>query len=322
MTVYCHMTTLSFRRTTSHDVSHPEGLDGPMAARCHGRDLLLEGDGTEVLVTEVSIDARAGFDDGKISRLVTDAPDLDLSPLVGTSAFSGFRKATREHGAPALVLQLLDDLPIAFMLNGRVLRLEGIPLGKRGRRLPVDLCAGWAEGGSLLAGHDEVLGPPIHAGPVVPLEDPLAWPTAEPRPPRSTGRRRRFDVTADAERATVDGRFRDTHTDAEGVETVVHEYAFHVVMDRTTRRFVRSEATPGPLPYLECPAAAPSATRLVGEPVDGVRDRVSASFTGPSTCTHLNDALRSLEDVLDTLAVLDESQRHDGARRTHLEEGS
>jgi hypothetical protein len=32
-------------------------------------------------------------------------------------------------------------------------------------------------------------------------------------------------------------------------------------------------------------------------PFDGLRRTVSKTFTGPSTCTHLNDTLRSMEDV-------------------------
>jgi hypothetical protein len=32
-------------------------------------------------------------------------------------------------------------------------------------------------------------------------------------------------------------------------------------------------------------------------PVMGLRPEVRAQFVGPSTCTHLNDVLRGLEDV-------------------------
>ena len=51
------------------------------------------------------------------------------------------------------------------------------------------------------------------------------------------------------------------------------------------------------LPWFECPEAAGSAERLVGRPLDGLRASVRAEFLGTSTCTHLNDALRALEDV-------------------------
>ena len=39
------------------------------------------------------------------------------------------------------------------------------------------------------------------------------------------------------------------------------------------------------------------ASRLVGTPVSGLRRHVRDTFLGTSTCTHLNDTLRSLEDI-------------------------
>jgi len=51
------------------------------------------------------------------------------------------------------------------------------------------------------------------------------------------------------------------------------------------------------LPWVECPGALASATRLSGMPVAELRDHVRREFRGTSTCTHLNDTLRSLGDV-------------------------
>jgi hypothetical protein len=332
----------SLRRTTSHDVTRPDGLSGPMTAACRARDLYTGPTGAAAPVREVRIEARASFDDGKLSHLESDTPGLDLGALVGTAAFSGLRLAAREmvaddHPARSLAYQLLDDLPVAFLLSGRVLRFEGIALGAPSRRLPADICAGWIDGGSLLAGYGD-LGPPLHIGPPAPPllrdDDPLAWHEHGPLPPRSTGRRRRLDASFDNEVARIESWFRDTHVDAEGIETVVHEYTVRAVIDRGTGRFMRSDAVAGPLPYVECPGAAASAGRLVDLRVDGLRNHVSANFTGPSTCTHLNDALRGLEelsDLLVTLEVLDDKpsgaagrrhQRHDEARPADPEERS
>ena len=166
MAVYCHMSSLSvradrdpvgtpprpprsLRRTTSHDVTWPEGLSGPMTAVCCGRDLHTGPTGATTTTRTVDITARAGFDDGKVTHIATHVDGLDLAPLAGTAAFSGFRLAAAqllpaEHPARSLAYQLLDDLPIAFLLSGRVLRAEGISLGTPNRRLPVDVCAGGA----------------------------------------------------------------------------------------------------------------------------------------------------------------------------------
>jgi hypothetical protein len=48
------------------------------------------------------------------------------------------------------------------------------------------------------------------------------------------------------------------------------------------------------LPWVECPAAAVSAKRVVGTTPDDLRARIKSTFVGTSTCTHLNDTLRAL----------------------------
>jgi hypothetical protein len=92
--------------------------------------------------------------------------------------------------------------------------------------------------------------------------------------------------------------FRDSHVGEDGEETVVHEYTVRAAIDADSGRIVRVDAEARVLPWVECEAAPPSAQRLVGRTVDGLRPRVRAVLTGPSTCTHLNDTLRSLEDVV------------------------
>jgi hypothetical protein len=51
------------------------------------------------------------------------------------------------------------------------------------------------------------------------------------------------------------------------------------------------------LPWGECPQAVGSSERLVGWKVDDLRPEARTELVGPSTCTHLNDVLRGLEDV-------------------------
>lgn len=301
MTVYCHMGAHGrrLRRTTAHEVTRPDGLDGPMLATGRGRDAL-----DDATVREVRVEARAGFDDGKVATIHSD--EIDLTPLVGTSAFSGFRAAATGllgDDRDSVLHQVLDDLPIAFMLSGRVLRVEGIALGGTGRKPPVDLCAGWVAGGSMVTGFTP-LGPPLHVGP------PVRRTAGDVAPvPRSTARRRATTVRLDGDVAQVVAWFRDSHVDAGGAETVVHEYEVRAAVDRGERRFVCCEATPGTLPSGDCPVAATSVERLVGEPLVGLRDRVTADFTGPSTCTHLNDALRNLEGVGDMIERLERGVR-------------
>jgi hypothetical protein len=69
------------------------------------------------------------------------------------------------------------------------------------------------------------------------------------------------------------------------------------------------------LPYIECPDAAASAGRLTGMSVAELRRRVRQELTGISTCTHLNDLLRSLADIGALAAAVDSDAA--GTHSTH-----
>ena len=68
-------------------------------------------------------------------------------------------------------------------------------------------------------------------------------------------------------------------------------------VDRGSLTGVDAVADPHVLPFVECPAAVESADRIVGRRITDLRDEVREEFVGITTCTHLNDLLRSLEDV-------------------------
>jgi hypothetical protein len=113
-------------------------------------------------------------------------------------------------------------------------------------------------------------------------------------------RRRRLDVVVPVESEEVyrfDAHFRDSHMDQDGVEWVVHEYSATGSFDIVGGRVLDIDAEAHVLPWMECPGAVASAKRLSGMPIAELRDRVRREFTGSSTCTHLNDTLRSLGDL-------------------------
>jgi len=117
-------------------------------------------------------------------------------------------------------------------------------------------------------------------------------------------RRRLIDVARGAEGYEVSAMFRDSHVDPDGRETVLHEYELSMDLDETGERVRRCSAGPRTLPWPECPAAAASATRLEGHAVSELRGLVRSDFHGTSTCTHLNDLLRSLADLAVLVSVL------------------
>lgn len=296
----------SIRRTTTHDSNRPQGLDGPVVHVATGRDLVTDLQGQAVIADSARLDAVVDYGRVAVVSMVSDPPEPALEQLAGKGAYAGFRKTIEdilpgEIGSHSVRAQLFDDFPAAVMGNGRALRSEGKRIGiARRNALPVDQCAGWAEGGTLLAGYSD-LGPPLsECAPAPDLAsggDPLAWHALAPLGLHGTRRARRIDLWRDGEAGRGDCYFRDSHVDRNGDETVIHEWRLFIEFDPRERLFIAAVAEAGPLPYPECPASGDSAARLVGMPIDGLRRSVRQQFAGTSTCTHLNDTFRALEDI-------------------------
>jgi Protein of unknown function (DUF2889) len=315
----------SVRRTTSVDMLRPDGPDGQLVLIGVGRDLVTAVDGAPSVVDTGRFEATVDYADAQRVVALTSTPAIDgLDALIGRSASTGFRAALIEVvadqdfvGRP--VYQLLDDLPVATLISGyspqQAMAADGAWRDASARNLQrrrpegleliqqADLCAGWKTGGTIMDGMAQGL-PPVVTGPdapsLAPDHDPWAWHDLPgDLPAGAMRRRRRIDVCPGADDApvVVDAMFRDSHVDDEGNETIVHEYTVLTHVDRSEWRVISAHATPRVLPWFECPEAAASATRLAGDPLAGLRARVRADFVGITTCTHLNDALRALEDV-------------------------
>jgi Protein of unknown function (DUF2889) len=304
---------VSVRRTTTHDCTRSDGLGGPVSILARGRDLLTPESGIAEVLATAQVDAQADFGTATIKWVTAQPPHPGLAALSGARAFSGFRghvdeAMPNEKHSGSVRYQLLDDLPTALMLSGRALRVAGVGLNMNSStKLPIDICAGWVTGGTVLAGMTE-LGPPLTIGPVAPSlqsdSDTLAWHAFDPLPPYGTRRHRRLDVWRDSQAVHVECFFRDAFADADGAETVVHEYTVHGTVDHATSRFVSCDADAGPLPYPECPIAIKSAHRLEGLTVNELRRTVRSEFVGRTTCTHLNDTFRAMADVGGLLKLL------------------
>jgi hypothetical protein len=242
---------------------------------------------------------------------------------VGTPLLAGFRRAAARavpaHDDAATPLhRLLDDAPLAYLVSGHALMLDepAAPTAAAGaaasrRRHPtVDLCAGWQSGGTLLSLLEENGSLPHSLGPPAPDlavgSDPLAWHDRAAVPPRGTRRTRRLDVIPrpGGRPVHVDVHFRDSYADLEGTERSLHEYTLTAEVDPSTGVVLEATAVPRALPWTECPQAAGSVERLVGLDVRDLPALVRREFTGITTCTHLNDTMRSLADAWALLALL------------------
>jgi len=295
----------------------PEGLSGPLVLLGRARDLVTRADGAGRVVADASSRVRIDFTGGRVVEEIETTPARPaLAALVGTRAASGFRTAAlaadpalpEENG---LLNLLVDDIPVTTLVSGHAWG-AGTPAE---RRLPVvtmrsslirDQCAGFADGATIMAEVDRTGLPPLVTGPAaLPLvdDDPLAWHPTDPLPTHGMRRSRRLDVRPGSP-TVVDVLFRDSYVRPDGLETVIHEYTVAMEVDPDAGVVLACEATPRVLPWVECPAAALSARRLAGQPLAGLRQHVRQTFGGTSTCTHLNDTLRSLEDVPALLSLV------------------
>jgi hypothetical protein len=234
-----------------------------------------------------------------------------LASLIGRPVGAGFRAAVdtcvpEERDAKTPLYLLLDDLPVASLIAGYAdlyLSQADEPETKERRAaqsVKADICAGWASEATMMQEIDRTGKIPTPLGPPAPRlesdEDPSGWHAIPPLARGAMRRRRRIDVLP-GETIEIDAMFRDSHVDSEGIETVVHEYALLATADPNNLEILSCQATPRVLPWTECPRAALSAGRLVGHCLDDLRRFVRADLVGTSTCTHLNDLLRSLADV-------------------------
>jgi hypothetical protein len=299
----------SVRRTSTIDTSRPGGLFATAIVRGSARDLMTGVDGGARVVASAGLEAAVEPSTKSLESLVVQPAHRELAALVGSSVAAGFR-ARLDAAAPELaesggpLYLLLDDLPGAVLVGGYAfLRADAIPVAARGAHLTVDICAGWAEGSTMVTAIRDLGQTPTPMGPAAPRlvdpEDPEGWhPMGDPGP-HGTRRLRRVDVGGPGADGCcpVDVLFRDSHWDDSGVETVVHEYSLSVTVDPEAETIVTIDAVADVLPWVECPQALGSASRLAGRSFADLRQWVRSELRGTSTCTHLNDTLRSLSDL-------------------------
>lgn len=304
----------SVRRTTSVDILRPDGPGGILRLRGAARDLGTGRDGSSTRFGEAALDVEIDFGEGRtVTKVQSDPPVPELVALLGTKASSGFRKSVKrvlsEDSSSSLLYRLLDDVPVATVISGYALMQEVPPTvlqalsrtdGRGNADSRADYCAGYVSGGTMMTGVMKNGVPPRLSGPPAPelirLSSRDAWHSMESLPPRSMRRLRRIDVSG-VDELVVDAMFRDSYVDDAGLETVVHEYHVDVLVLADSLEIKTLDVTPRVLPWMECPGAVAGAQRLIGRGITDIDAVVGGEFHGTSSCTHLNDLLRSITDV-------------------------
>jgi len=297
------------------DITRRPGTPDPVYLLGRGRDLVTADDGTARVMRTVGLSATVEMMTQVVRRIETDPPTAAMAGLVGAPAMGGFRAAA-DAAMPGLrqardvLYTLIDDVPGCTLISGHALGASGAMEAVRTGYLPMaDQCAGFVTGGLLMTSFQSGE-PAIVTGPEAPdlsdPADPLAWHEIGELPVHGMRRTRRIDVAArpDADEVQIDAMFRDTYVRGDGVPTIVHEYTLLATVERGTGRILESRATPRVLPWQECPGAAQSAARITGMTLPELHSRVRRELHGTSTCTHLNDLLRSIADAHSLIDLL------------------
>jgi hypothetical protein len=307
----------SARRTTSIDATRPDGLTGDrLVVDARGRDVSVDADGTTTVVDRLALRIELDGRTGVVSAIEGEGAD-GLGELVGSVARSGLGRRVaallpEESEARSLRCSVLDDLPHALLVSGFALLEAGLIViepeyASAMAERQADICAGWATGNPLLStlvDHGVTACPVGPDAPAIEAADLAGW---HPLPAMAVGtvrRRRQLDVApgGDGPGLRVWSHFRDSHAGAER-EMVMHEYVVAAEVDG--RGSVSGVAVePRVLPWEACPGAAPSASAVVGVPVDELAARARADLVGPTTCTHLSSTVRCLADVAALVPLL------------------
>jgi len=298
-------------------VPHDEFMAGGLTIVGRARDVATDAAGRARVLGEGEI--KVEIDAARRAAAITTTPAVAVDDLRGASVGRGFRARLAEllpseAAERSPLYLLLDDLPVAALISGyadlyrrdpEVTLEESTPSG-RSAAVRVDICAGWASDATMITSIRQGQPFPVPVGPPAPAlasADAIGWHEISELAAGAMRRRRRLDVwRADAGALVVNAMFRDTHLSDDGEETVLHEWSVDAAVESSTGIISSCEATPHALPWVECPMAAASAHRLVGIEVTLLRTLVNQELRGTSTCTHLNDLLRSLADVA-TLAT-------------------
>lgn len=305
----------SLRRTTSIDVSWPDGTSGPRLLVGRARDCLTDASGRGRILAQSEFRVRMA-DDKSIIAIEADPAPPGLNRLLGARAGGHLRMLLQEV-MPDLIARadplylVLDDLSGTALVStfawaqwhpdglASLREKAGVTADNPVMAQRADVCWGLQRGNSALSG-DAALKDVANAdaGELRNPADPDGWHAFYEDDGPGFRRARRIDVMRDeaAGLLRIDSAFQDSAKMRNGGRMAIHEY----LLGATARLDGELQSlTPEArvLPFRECPGAVGNIQRLIGCTLEEVRARVLEDLRGPEGCTHLNDALRALADV-------------------------
>lgn len=307
----------SVRRTSSIDVSWPDGIEGDRLFVGRVRDFRTPAAGGAGQVLGAA-ETQAHLTTDKTITAITAAPAPEpLQRLVGQRAGGHLRMFIREI-MPELIARgdplylVLDDLSGTALVSAfawsqwyddwaaRIQEAMTPEELQKHMISRVNVCWGLKEGNSGLSPD----GPPRNvadadAGDLRNPADPEGWHELPEAEGPGFRRARRIDVSLDkaAGLIRVDAAFQDSARRKTGGRVAIHEYNLAATIDAASGEVLSLVPEARILPFSECPGAVHNTQRLVGSRIGDVREKVLEQLRGPQGCTHLNDALRALAEV-------------------------
>ena len=307
----------SVRRTSSIDVSWPDGIEGSRLVQGRVRDYhtgRTGGPGT--VLGEAWMEATLDADKTISAISANEAPEA-FNQLIGQRGGNHLRLFIKEvmpelisTGAPLYLA--LDDIsgsalvsPVAWSQwhPDWIERFrETMPAGEFAnmRANKVNVCWGLQEGNTGVS--SITLANPIadaDAGDLRNPSDPEGWNELPAIDGPGFRRARRIDVSRDDASGVirVNSSFQDSSATRDGGRIAIHEYLLTAEIDAETLELRTLVPEPRILPFPECPGAVANTRRLIGRKITEVRTDVLDLLRGPDGCTHLNDALRAMAEV-------------------------
>jgi hypothetical protein len=302
----------SVRRTTSIDMTWPEGRGRPLLLSGRARDLLTPADGGAARVLAADEMEVLVSPERVILSMETQPPRPGAAALVGVRGGGKLRGALEvalpeEKEAGTGLYLLIDDIAGASLISGWAWsRWDTDWMAKRAGTdkappPPPDMrnvCIGFRPGSSALGSNGSFVSTQniAEVGSLVRSDDPEGWHALAQFDKPAMRRARRIDVWVD-DVIRIDAGFQDSATTPRGAREAVHEYHLTATADPVTLELLSVHADPRILPFGECPAAVANVSRLLGVQLGDLRREVVAILPGTAGCTHLNDALRALAEV-------------------------
>jgi len=315
----------SIRRTTSIDVTWPDGAAGDRIFHGHARDLITPEAGEKATVrAAANMEARLDVE-RTIRAIAADPAPPRLVELVGAKG-GGHLRLLVQDVLPEVIAEahplylLLDDISGTSLVcswawslwNPEWIAQMRESMGGDMAKMMADragVCWGLQIGHSGMDPNRASMNEDQAAdgGELRNPADPEGWHPF----PQSDGvtmrRARRIDVWRDPDNSLIqiDSAFQDSAPRPGGGRAALHEYRLRATADPVTLELLAIEPEARVLPFHECPGAITNARALVGSSLPDIRATVLSDLRGPRGCTHLNDALRALADVPALLEALD-----------------